>query len=60
MSKNTKHGYALFDNNNRLSCHRIYSSIDEAEPMRKQLSPFSDDDISIWKVSLTMEEKIND
>ena len=58
MSKNIKHGYALFDKNNVLSCDRIYSSISEAEPMKKQLSPFGDDDVSIWKVSLTMEEKV--
>jgi hypothetical protein len=58
MSK-TKYGYALFDKNNVLSCDRVYSSISEAEPMRKQLSAFDDNNISIWKVTLTMEEKIS-
>ena len=60
MSK-VKHGYALFNKNNTLVCDRIYPNKNEAEPMRKQLCGFGDDkDVSTWKVSLIMEEKVNE
>jgi hypothetical protein len=60
MSK-VKHGYALFNKYNVLVCDRIYSGSYEAEPMRKQLCGFgSDKDVSTWKVSLIMEEKVNE
>jgi hypothetical protein len=54
-----KYGYALFNKDNALVCDRIYSDPSEAEPIRKHLCPFGDDkEVSIWKVSLTMEARL--
>jgi hypothetical protein len=54
-----KYGYALFNKNNTLVCDRIYSDPSEAEPIRKYLCPIGDNkEVSIWKVSLTMEARL--
>ena len=54
-------GYALFDKDNVLVCDHLYASIEEAEPAKNNLLCVGDSDsVSIWNVTLTRKDKVND
>ena len=54
-------GYALFDKDNVLVSDRLYVSLKEAEPAKNNLLDVGDSDsVSIWNVTLTRKDKVND
>ena len=53
--------YALFDKDNVLASPKLFTNILEAEAIRNYMVAFGDDDsISIWNVTLTRKDKVND
>jgi len=53
--------YALFDKDNVLASPKLFTNILEAEAIRNYMVAFGDyDSISIWNVTLTRKEKVND
>jgi hypothetical protein len=54
-------GYALFDKDNVLVSDRLYSSIYEAEPDMTRIRFWEKaEGVSIWNVTLTRKDKVND
>jgi hypothetical protein len=53
--------YALFDKDNVLASTKLFTNILEAEAIRNYMVAFGDNDsISIWNVTLTRKDKVND
>jgi hypothetical protein len=53
--------YALFDKDNVLASPKLFTNILEAEAIRNYMVAFGDNDsISIWNVTLTRKDKVND
>ena len=56
MSKESKQGYVLLNNDNTFTSDRLYSTLSEAKVVKNQCSPFNDY-ISIYKAKLIIGEK---
>jgi hypothetical protein len=53
--------YALFDKDNVLACNYLFTSVEDGEPIRKNLIGFgAPNSISFWSVTLTRKDKVND
>jgi hypothetical protein len=51
-------GYGLFDKDNVLASALLCESIEEADSIRSNLR--DSDSVSIWNVTLTRKDKVND